>query len=103
MTVGADHITFLYLSEDRCPATGGTADRAPDLKLLPSARKMVEIEHHGVGLTAVDAGVFSQVVDQMLEVALSVARLDPGHPILVLRRHASGLAPTADPGTEDPR
>jgi len=44
---------------------------------------MIEIEHHRVGLSAVRAGVLTEILHEALEIAVSVPRLDRGHAFAV--------------------
>jgi hypothetical protein len=60
MAIGANHLASLHLFEDGPPPP--LLEPLAYLKALFA--DMIEFEHNGIGLAAVSAGVFTEVVDQ---------------------------------------
>lgn len=60
MAVGADHFALSHLVKDALPWPPGKAGS----NVEPLVAQVVELEHDGVPLTAVPAGVSAEVLDQ---------------------------------------
>lgn len=75
MTVRADNLALRDFLKDRRPCTGRGIDCSRDLEAFPTAGEVIEVEHHGVLLTAITARVLSEILDHQGEVLMPVPRL----------------------------
>ncbi|MBO3664031.1 hypothetical protein [Microbacterium stercoris] len=75
VAVGTHHLALVDLRPNGLPRTGRTGHGAGDVESLVFAGEVVELEDDEIGLSAVHAGMRTQVVDDAVEVALPMQLL----------------------------
>ena len=75
VAIGTHHLALVYLRPDGLPGAGRTGYGAGDVESLVLTGEVVELEDDEIRLSAVHAGMRTQVVDHAMEVPLPMQLL----------------------------